>query len=327
MASMIVRYEDQGLLRWGVLTSPPPSRPDDVIEVVEVATEAGTTNGLLAALESDRRLAEQGRRLQISAKDLLSPITTDATLLCQGLNYGAHAAEAGHRERKQNLLFVKASSSLSGPYDDIVRPAGVELLDYEVEVGIVLRNDLTAGTIVVDENIGSHVAGVVLCNDVSARDVMFGATFLQWFQGKSYRTFCPTGPVLYLLDEPEVAKTLANLEISLTYKEAVRQSANTSQLIYKPAETLTQVATIMDLRRGDTILTGTPGGVILKGTPKLIEIMKTQLLDDLRRRDEMRVEAKQHAAFLRPGDSVTLSLRDLHVNRELGGQHCRVAAA
>src|SRR5262249_24283719 len=139
--------------------------------------------------------------------------------------------------------------------------------------------------------------------------------------------FCPTGPALYLLDEPEVAKTLANLEISLTYKEAVRQSANTSQLIYKPAETLTQVATIMDLRRGDTILTGTPGGVILQGTPKLIEIMRTQLLDDVRRRDEMRAEARQHAVFLRPGDSVSLSLRDLHANRDLGGQHCRVAAA
>jgi 2-keto-4-pentenoate hydratase/2-oxohepta-3-ene-1,7-dioic acid hydratase in catechol pathway len=221
----------------------------------------------------------------------------------------------------------RQSSSLSGPYDDIVRPAAVELLDYEVEVGIVLRKDLTAGTIVDDDNVGSYVAGVVLCNDVSARDEMFGATFLQWFQGKSYRTFCPTGPVLYLLDEREVAKTLANLEISLTYKDALRQSANTSQLIYKPAETLTHVATIMDLRRGDVILTGTPGGVILQGTPKLIEILKTQLLDDGRRREEMRAEANQRATFLQPGDSVTLGLRDLRADRDLGGQHCRVTAA
>jgi 2-keto-4-pentenoate hydratase/2-oxohepta-3-ene-1,7-dioic acid hydratase in catechol pathway len=264
VASMIVRYEVQGLLRWGVLTSPAPTNPDDAIEVIEVPTEVVTTSALLATLESDPLSVNRGIRVPLIARDLLSPITANSTLLCQGLNYWAHAAEAGHRERKQNLLFAKASSSLSGPYDDIVRPAGVELLDYEVEVGIVLRKDLTAGTVVDDDNIGSYVAGVVLCNDVSARDVMFGATFLQWFQGKSYRTFCPTGPVLYLLDEPEVAKTVANLEISLTYKEAVRQSANTSQLIYKPAETLTHVATIMDLRRGDVILTGTPGGVILR---------------------------------------------------------------
>ena len=171
-----------------------------------------------------------------------------------------------------------------------------------------------------------YVAGVVLCNDVSARDVMFGATFLQWFQGKSYRTFCPTGLVRYLLDESEVADTLAHLE-ALTYKDAVRQSANTSQLIHKPAETLTQVATIMDLRRGDVILRGTPGGVILQGTPKLIEIMKTQLLDDGRRREEMLAEAKRQSVFLQPGDSVTLGLRDLHRNRDLGGQHCRVVTA
>ena len=241
MASMIVRYEVQGLLRWGVLSSPAPTRPDDAIEVIEVPTEAATTSALLATLERDPRSVEHGGRVPLIAKDLLSPITADSTLLCQGLNYWAHAAEAGHRERKQNLLFAKASSSLSGPYDDIVRPAAVELLDYEVEVGIVLREDLTAGTIVDDDNIGAHVAGVVLCNDVSARDAMFGATFLQWFQGKSYRTFCPTGPVFYLVDESEVAKTLADLEgISLTYKGAVRQSANTSQLIYKPAETLTR---------------------------------------------------------------------------------------
>jgi 2-keto-4-pentenoate hydratase/2-oxohepta-3-ene-1,7-dioic acid hydratase in catechol pathway len=155
---------------------------------------------------------------------------------------------------------------------------------------------------------------------------MFGATFLQWFQGKSYRTFCPTGLVRYLLDESEVADTLAHLE-ALTYKDAVRQSANTSQLIHKPAETLTQVATIMDLRRGDVILRGTPGGVILQGTPKLIEIMKTQLLDDGRRREEMLAEAKRQSVFLQPGDSVTLGLRDLHRNRDLGGQHCRVVTA
>jgi 2-keto-4-pentenoate hydratase/2-oxohepta-3-ene-1,7-dioic acid hydratase in catechol pathway len=159
MASMMVRYEVEGLLRWGVLASPLPTRPEEAIEVVELLTEAATTGALIATLEKNPGLAEQGRRVALSAQDLLSPITTDATLLCQGLNYWPHAAEAGLRERKQNLLFVKASSSLSGPYDDIVRPAGVELLDYEVEVGIVLRKNLTAGTIVDERDIGNGEEG------------------------------------------------------------------------------------------------------------------------------------------------------------------------
>jgi 2-keto-4-pentenoate hydratase/2-oxohepta-3-ene-1,7-dioic acid hydratase in catechol pathway len=322
MAVMILRYrDDAGALHWGRLASQPPAAPDDIIEVVDLAIDGNlSTAELIAEFDRNPQGLERGQSKQIKAKSLQSPVTSDATLVCQGLNYADHAAEAGHHERKQNLLFVKASSSLSGPYDDIVRPSGVELLDYEVEVGIVLRAKLGMGGAIDDSNVGSYVAGVVLCNDVSARDVMFGASFLQWFQGKSYRTFCPAGPVLYLMTPSEVAVTLKNLEISLTYQGVQRQHANTSQLIYKPAETLTQVASIMDLRAGDMILTGTPGGVIAQGTPKLIEALKTQLLDDARRQDEIRVEMKKLANFLQPGETVTLTLRDLHAGIELGGQ-------
>jgi 2-keto-4-pentenoate hydratase/2-oxohepta-3-ene-1,7-dioic acid hydratase in catechol pathway len=329
MAVMILRYrDDAGALRWGRLASRPPTAPDDVIEIIDLAIDGKLSTGeLVAEFDRNPQAFEGGQGKQIKAKSLQSPVTTDATLVCQGLNYADHAAEAGHHERKQNLLFVKASTSLSGPYDDIVRPAGVELLDYEVEVGIVLRTNLGIGGAVDDSNIGSYVAGVVLCNDVSARDVMFGASFLQWFQGKSYRTFCPAGPVLYLMTPSEVAVTLEQLEISLTYQGVQRQHSNTSQLIYKPAETLTQIASIMDLRVGDMVLTGTPGGVIAQGTPKLIETLKTQLLDDARRRDEIRVEMKKLGNFMQPGEVLSLTMRDLHAGIDLGGQYTVIAEA
>jgi 2-keto-4-pentenoate hydratase/2-oxohepta-3-ene-1,7-dioic acid hydratase in catechol pathway len=84
-----------------------------------------------------------------------------------------------------------------------------------VEFGLVLRKDLGEGQEVTDKTIGDVVAGVVLCNDVSARDTMFGATFMQWYRGKSYRTFCPTGPALWLLEPGEVRDALQNLEIKL----------------------------------------------------------------------------------------------------------------
>jgi len=116
--------------------------------------------------------------------EILSPITSDSTLVCQGLNYSEHAAEAQQHTRRSNLIFAKASSSLTGPYSPIVRPTDVELLDYEVEIGLVLRTELTADAHVSNENIGHYVAGVVLCNDVSARDTMFGASFLQWFPSR-----------------------------------------------------------------------------------------------------------------------------------------------
>ena len=156
---------------------------------------------------------------------------------------------------------------------------------------------------------------------------MFGASFLQWYQGKSYRTFCPTGPVFYLLEPAEVADTVANLELSLSYQGTVRQSANTAQLIYKPAETLSELASIVGLKRGDLVLTGTPGGVIAQGTPALVQILKTHLLDDATRRDEMRTEMKLLGTFLQPGEEVSLTLRDGVSGRALGGQLCRIADA
>lgn len=327
MAILILRYRDNdGASRWAKLVSAAPTTPDDVIDVVDLPiAKNSTTDTVIAAYDQSPELFDTGDFVKVTARQLQSPVTSDASIICQGLNYGSHAAEAGHHNRQQNLLFAKASTSLSGPYDAIIRPNGVELLDYEVEIGVVLRTRLTAGTVVDDTNVGEYIAGVVLCNDVSARDTMFGASFMQWYQGKSYRTFCPAGPVLYLLERDEVATALMNLEISLVYRDIERQSAVSSQLIYKPAETLTQLAGIMDLKTGDLILTGTPGGVIAQGTPKLVESLKTYLLDDQRRREEMVVEMKTLAAFLQPGDTLTLTMRDVNRSLDLGGQLSTIA--
>ena len=320
MSLLIVRYRDGNGVRWAKLTGAPPAHRTDMVEIAPIDTDAQTTADLIVALAGDSVPADYGKAVQISAADLLSPVTTDARILCQGLNYGAHAAEAGHHVRKQNLFFMKASSTLSGPYSDIVRPQEVQLLDYEVEIGVVLRTDLLGATQVTDANIGDYVAGVVLCDDVSARDVMFGASFLQWFQGKSFRTFCPAGPVLCLLEPGEVAETLASLEIKLWLNGELRQSAASAQLIYKPAETLTQLSGFMDMKRGDLLLTGTPGGVIAQGTPKVLDILKSQLMDDEARRTALCEEFQAKATFLQPGDVVTANLNDVRLGRDLGGQ-------
>jgi fumarylacetoacetase-like protein len=94
-------------------------------------------------------------------------VTPDASLICQGLNYASHAQEAHHADRKSNLLFSKAGSSITGPYDNVVRPREAELLDYEVEFALVMRRQLGQDAHIDETNIGEYVAGVVLCNDVS----------------------------------------------------------------------------------------------------------------------------------------------------------------
>ena len=328
MAQMIVRYREGSQYRWAVVLREAPSSASDAIQVRVINTTAATTAQILADLDrpGGRENLADGETVTLRAGDLVSPITADGSLLCQGLNYAEHAAEAQQAARKQNLFFAKASSSICGSYDEIVRPPEVELLDYEVEFGVVLRSGVSAKATVTNDNVGDFVAGVVLANDVSARDVMFGASFLQWFQGKSYRTFCPLGPVLYLLNRDEIAEALVNLEIKLWVNGELRQSAKSSQLIFKPAETIEQMSQVVDLKPGDVILTGTPGGVTAPATPKLVEILKTHLLADGPRRDAIRAEMSSGRPFLQEGDVVTASIRDLRSDRNLGGLQNRIVA-
>jgi len=325
VSKLIVRYSEGKAVRWGELVNASPRSADEEVTVKPLSISAETT----AAFLSQRAGESVGRTTSksIRASQLISPVTPDASLVCQGLNYASHAQEARHAERKSNLLFAKAGSSITGPYDDIVRPAEAELLDYEVEFALAMRRQLGSSDRISHDNIGEYVAGVVLCNDVSARDIQFGESLLQWFRGKSYRTFCPVGPALWLLDPAEVAPALERLKIRLSVNGELRQEATSQQLIWKPVETLNYVATILDMRAGDLLLTGTPGGVTSPVTPAMVEIIRTHLLADEARRDGLRAEMTKGRPFLRHGDVVTATLTDLESGHCLGGLSNRVADA
>jgi 2-keto-4-pentenoate hydratase/2-oxohepta-3-ene-1,7-dioic acid hydratase in catechol pathway len=321
MGRLLVRYRNTDAIRWGELEGHAPRQPNEIVSVLPLTVHADTTSDIISAL--DQTHVRREPKIEVSADQLLSPVTNDAQIFAQGLNYVAHASEAQHANRKSNLIFTKASSAITGPYGDVVRPSEVQLLDYEVEFGLVLRRDIGEGQEVTDATIGDVVAGVVLCNDVSARDTMFGATFFQWYRGKSYRTFCPTGPALWLLERDEVRDTLRNLEIKLWVNGELRQSANSQQLIWKPAESLSYIASSIDMRCGDLLLTGTPGGVTAPATPRMVEILKTHLLADDLRRDELRTEMTTGRPFLQPGDLVTATLVDSR-GLSLGGLANRI---
>ena len=317
MGKFVVRYRDGLAAQWGLLHGTAPASPEDQVVVSPLSLRATTVADVIAAF--DAGTFETGQSKTLTGRDLLSPITTDAVIYCQGLNYADHAAEADHHSRKTNLVFNKASSALMGPFNDIIRPDDVELLDYEVELGLVLRREISQAVQVDSNNVGDYVAGVVLANDVSARDTMFSATFFQWFEGKSARTFCPCGPVLWLLTPNEVEETLGNLEISLSLNGEPRQRASTSQLIWKPAETIAHLSRRFDLKAGDLILSGAPGGVTAAVTAKLVQIFRDLLFDDAGRRAALRAELKNGRPFMQPGGVVTTSLRALRSNEFLGG--------
>ena len=269
-----------------------------------------------------------GQGIAVDSLTYEAPVARDIQLFCQGLNYASHRAESGvdADDHEENLLFMKAASSICGPNDTILRPRGCQLLDYEIELGLVLKSDLAPATKVSESDLGKYIGGLVLCNDVSARDLMFGAPMLQWFRGKSQRTFCPTGPVLYLLDGDDLAQ-LYSLELKLKMNGELKQDALTSQLIHRPAQTLSEISGFADLREGDCLLTGTPGGILAGASPKAALAILLNFTNDAKRRDKFTRAQLAKSKFLEPGDVLELQIRTADGTIDLGTQTNQIADA
>ena len=258
--------------------------------------------------------------LPLAGLRLLNPVP-DARIFCQGANYRAHMTESGmDPDRAFNMLFTKSTASLTGPDDDIVRPSHVRLLDYEVELGIVLGKAITGPVTVTEEDLADHVGAFVLANDVSARDVQLPQG--QWFKGKSYPTFCPVGPYLSIPDPDEVARW-RELRLTLSVNGTVRQDGLAGDMVFGPAATLTELSGLERLEVGDLLLTGTPGGVALQPPPALVQRLLGLLPD--RRRWELFVGSQSRSsAYLSPGDRIEASIRTADGALDLGTQHNRV---
>ncbi|MEM9256787.1 MAG: fumarylacetoacetate hydrolase family protein [Pseudomonadota bacterium] len=259
----------------------------------------------------------------LSEVTLSAPLRRDIQLLCQGLNYADHRLEGGldkGDENDENLLFFKAASSICGPNDAIVRPPGCELLDYEIELGLVLKNTINRPVTITEDRLQEWVGGLVIANDVSARDFMFGAPAMQWFRGKSQRTFCPLGPVLYLMDSEDFQQ-LYNLKLTLNLNDELRQEATTDQLIHKPAKTLTELSSFVDLRTGDCLLTGTPGGVQVGVNTRSAIAILLNMRNDKKRREKFVSAQLARAPFLQPGDRLHSTIQSLDGSIQLGEQY------
>jgi 2-keto-4-pentenoate hydratase/2-oxohepta-3-ene-1,7-dioic acid hydratase in catechol pathway/catechol 2,3-dioxygenase-like lactoylglutathione lyase family enzyme len=284
-----------------------------------------STAELLQAARGQPAPSGAGSKVRASEVRFLSPVTPPARIICQGANYADHRREGGYSSQKPafNMIFTKADSSLCGAADDIVRPARVALLDYEVELGLVVGAAIRAPLVVAPGEIHRYVGGLVVANDVSARDVQIPEE--QWVKGKSFRTFCPTGPYLYLLDESD-GELLERLELRLWVNGELRQSASTADLLYTPHETLTELSGVMDLTPGDLILTGTPGGVAIKAPPPLMRKLGALLPPERRMKAFIQGQAGNRA-YLQPGDVVRASIFSRDGRVDLGTQVSRVVDA
>ena len=255
--------------------------------------------------------------LPLTSLRLLNPVP-DARIVCQGANYRAHMLESGmDPDRAFNMLFTKSTASLTGPDDDIVRPAHVRLLDYEVELGIVLGKAISGPVTVTEENLAEYVGAFVVADDVSARDVQLPQG--QWYKGKSYPTFCPVGPFLCIPEPDEVARW-RELRLTLSVNGTTRQDSLAGDMVFGPAETLTELSGLERLDVGDLLLTGTPGGVALQPPPALVQRLFGLLPD--RTRWELFIKGQARSdAYLKPSDRIAASIRTADGGLDLGTQH------
>ena len=179
-----------------------------------------------------------------------------------GLNYRDHAEETGMPIPEVPIVFAKASSCVSGPYDPVLAPKGFERMDYEVELAVVIG---TRAKRVAEAEALDYVAGYAICNDVSERSLQKGGPG-EWLKAKSYDSFGPLGPWLVTTDEvPDPQR----LDLALDLNGARMQTGSTSTMIFGVAALVAYISKFMTLMPGDVITTGTPPGVGMARNPRV----------------------------------------------------------
>jgi 2-keto-4-pentenoate hydratase/2-oxohepta-3-ene-1,7-dioic acid hydratase in catechol pathway len=182
--------------------------------------------------------------------------------MCIGLNYADHAAESGLDVPAEPVVFMKATSAITGPSDNIIKPRNSTKLDWEVELGVVIGKHASYVEL---ENAMDYIAGYCVINDVSERNFQLERGG-QWDKGKGCDSFGPLGP--YLVTKDEVPDPLA-LNLWLTVNGKVFQNGSTAQMVFGPAFLVHYLSQFMSLQPGDVISTGTPPGVGLGQKPPL----------------------------------------------------------
>lgn len=215
-----------------------------------------------ATLARVRKAVEAGQlpRVTSSGVRIGAPLAGVGKIIGIGLNYRAHAAEAGLDAPSAPVIFMKAASAICGPFDDIILPRGSVETDWEVELAVVIG---TGGRYIPRAQALAHVAGYCTANDVSERDHQLKRG-TQWSRGKSADTFAPLGPFLVTRDSVPDPQ---NLDLELSVNGETMQRGNTSDMIFPVDELIADVSTYMSLQPGDVMITGTPPGVGLGMKP------------------------------------------------------------
>lgn len=313
MALNVLHYRHQGRTQWGVIRAG---------LITPIPGDFATTAQFLQANSVESLSTLAGPTIKERDVETLSPVTRNQQFICQGANYRQHMIESGMDPDAKhfNMIFTKAPSCIVPADSELVRPRHVQFLDYEIELGLVLKRDVTSRQSINDANLHEYIAGIVIVNDYSARDIQIPQ--MQFYKGKSYRTFGPVGPYLCLLTPSDIAR-LGTLQLKLTVNGTVRQNDSTANLVHGPAETLAELASVHDLHTGDLIATGTPSGCALSVPSPAKQRIAALLPEAVKWRMFMKVQAGR-SQYLKAGDVVESRIATADGAIDLGVQRNRV---
>lgn len=275
----LIRFGEAGKEKPGVCIH---ERNYDVSGFIQDYNEAFFENGGIAHLQWMLSRYENMLPLIPTGSRLGAPVSRPSKIVCIGLNYIDHARETNSKPPTEPVIFMKATTAIVGPFDDVVIPKGSEKTDWEVELAIVIGKK---ASYVNEENALDYVAGYTLHNDISERAFQLerGGT---WDKGKGCDTFAPLGPYLVTADEiPDIHQ----LRLWLSVNGKMVQDGNTNNLIFNIPHLIAYTSQFMTLLPGDIISTGTPAGVGLGMNPPV---------------------------FLKPGDVMELGIDGLGVSRQ-----------
>ena len=273
------------LLRYGPQGQEKPAILDAEGQVRDLSGHVADFVGAAVSLEA----LDPIRKIDISTLPVVANpgrigacLASVPNFYCIGLNYAKHAAETGAEPPKEPIIFSKATSSLSGPFDPVVIPRNSVKADWEVELGVVIGRE---ALYVSEADALSYVAGYCTINDVSEREFQIEKGG-QWIKGKSAPTFGPTGPYLVTADEVGDPQKLG---LTLSLNGEVVQDSNTDDMIFGVAKIISYMSQFMKLVPGDIIATGTPSGVGMGMKPQ---------------------------RFLKPGDVMEIEVKGLGVQKQ-----------
>lgn len=244
------------LLRYGPKGQEKPGLLDDAGQIRSLSGKIADIDGavLSRGLDEIRKLDIESLPVVEGDVRFAEPVANVGKFICIGLNYSDHAAEAGMPAPTEPIIFMKATSAIIGPNDDVLLPPTSTKSDWEVELGVVIGKEARYVPL---ERALDHVVGLCVVNDLSEREYQLERGG-QWDKGKGCDTFGPFGPLLVTLDE---ISDVGNLGLWLDINDKRMQTGNTSNLIFDVPYLIHYVSQFMSLQPGDIISTGTPPGV------------------------------------------------------------------